>query len=184
MAHRSDLAQEVVTVAEEANTQGRDPRNHRQTENKARRAQALSLRLSGFSWEEIGRHLKITPSGAKSLVDRTVESATGRQVEEMRSLENARLDKAQQAIWQRVLQGDDYAIDRFLKISQQRARINGLNAPMKVDLNVSVKHEMEQALGDLEALVLRNETKQLTRAEQEDILDAEVVERDETDDEF
>lgn len=175
MAHRNDLAEEVVTVAEEANTHERDPKNHRQTENKARRAQALSLRLSGFSWEEIGRHLNISTSGAKSLVERTMEQATGRQVEEMRSIENARLDKAQTAIWQRVLQGDDFAIDRFLKISAQRARINGLNAPMKVDLNVSVKHEMERALGDLEALVLKNETRQMTRAEQEEILDAEVV---------
>lgn len=179
MAHRSDLAQEVLTVADEANTSERDPRNHRQTEDKARRAQALSLRLSGFSWEEIGRHLNITAGGARSLVERTMDAATGRQVEEMRSIENARLDKAQQAIWQRVLQGDDYAIDRFLKISQQRARINGLNAPMKVDLNVSVKHEMEQALGQLESMVLENETRRLSRAEQEDIMDAEVIERDE-----
>ena len=175
MAHRSDLAQEVLTVAEEANTQGRNPENHRRTEDKARRAQALSLRLSGFSWEEIGRHLNISHQGAKSLVERTMDTATGRQVEEMRSIENARLDKAQTAIWQRVLQGDDFAIDRFLKISAQRARINGLNAPMKVDLNVSVKHEMEQALGQLESMVLENETRRLSRAEQEDIMDAEII---------
>jgi len=91
------------------------------------------------------------------MIHRTLDMAEQRGVDELRSVENARLDRAQAAIWTAVLQGDLKAIDTFLKISARRARLNGLDAPTQINLKVSVRAEMEAALNELEQVVLRGE---------------------------
>jgi hypothetical protein len=88
------------------------------------------------------------------MVHRSLDVAESRAVDEMRELENARLDRAQTAIWTKVLNGDLKALDAFLKISQRRARLNGLDAPTKIDLKIGIRAEMEAALSELENVVL------------------------------
>ena len=75
-------------------------------------------------------------------------------VAQYRTLENLRLDRVQAAIWPKVLAGDTKAIDTFLRISQRRARLNGLDAPLDVSVSVSIRHEMQTALEQLEQVVL------------------------------
>jgi transposase len=126
----------------------------RRIEDRARRVEALSLRLAGFSLEQIADRMELSISGVRDLVNRTLERAENTGVEEMRDIENARLDRAQAAIWDKVLRGEEKAVDTFLRISQRRARLNGLDMPTKVDLTMSIKQEMEQALARLENVVL------------------------------
>lgn len=126
----------------------------RRLEDRARRVEALSLRLAGFSLEQIAERMDLSISGVRDLVNRTLERAENTGVEEMRDIENARLDRAQAAIWDKVLRGEEKAVDTFLRISQRRARLNGLDMPTKVDLTMSIKQEMEQALARLENVVL------------------------------
>jgi hypothetical protein len=76
----------------------------------------------------------------------------------MRALENARLDRAQTAIWSKVIAGDLASIDVFLRISQRRAKMNGLDEPTRVNLSINVRQEMEQALNQLESVVLGEAT--------------------------
>ena len=54
-------------------------------------------------------------------------------------LELARLDVAQRAIWKKVVKGDLAAIDRLLKIMQRRAKLIGLDAPVKLDVRQMVR---------------------------------------------
>lgn len=56
--------------------------------------------------------------------------------EQARQLELIRYDKAQQGIWQRVVDGNDWAIDRFLAISDRRVKLLGLDVK-QVDLRTS-----------------------------------------------
>lgn len=126
---------------------------------QARRTKAVSMALAGLSHEQIGRELGISPTGARELVARTLEDTRNYQVDQLRDVENARLDRAQAAIWSEVLKGDVKAVNTFLRISERRARMNGLDAPSKIQMSGSVKLEMHQALAELE-----------------DILDAEVLE--------
>lgn len=152
MARRSDLGVEVATVLEES------PAAKRRTEQQqARRAEAMTYLLAGMSYEQIGERLGISKAGAVDMIHRTLDMAEQRGVDELRSVENARLDRAQAAIWTAVLQGDLKAIDTFLKISARRARLNGLDAPTQINLKVSVRAEMEAALNELEQVVLRGE---------------------------
>jgi hypothetical protein len=126
----------------------------RQEEMKAKRLEATSLRLAGLTWEQIGDRLGMSDQGARSLVETNLERANQREVDMLRAIENQRLDKAMSAIWRDVLSGDLKAIDTFLKISQRRSRLNGLDAPQKIDMNLNIRQEMEQALNNLESMVL------------------------------
>ena len=88
------------------------------------------------------------------LVTRTLERAENLAAREMRELEGARLDRAQAAIWTQVLEGDVKAVESFLRISQRRAKLFGLDAPTAVNVNVGIRMEMEQALDQLQKVVL------------------------------
>ena len=135
-------------------------------ERKAQRVEILALRLAGFSSTQIADRMDIGVKEVDAAIEQTLESTKNRAVSEMRELENSRLDRAQSAIWSEVVKGNVQAINTFLRISQQRSKINGIYAPKKIEMNVGIKHEMEAALADLEKLVSR---------QAEDIIDAEVI---------
>lgn len=159
MAEQSDLVGEVGEVVREHAS--RPPKQEpvslasaRRDRDKARRTEALAMRMAGLSHDQIGERLGISTDGARDMINRTLARAESRVVEAEREIENARLDRAQAAIWSRVLDGDLKAIDSFLRLSQRRAKMNGLDAPTKIDLSVGVRQEMEQALSELHRVVL------------------------------
>lgn len=119
----------------------------------ARRAQAVTLAMAGLSYEAIGEELGISTSAAWNLVQRTISETRNYAVDHLRLLENARLDRALTAIWNKVLEGDDKALNSFLRISERRARLNGLDAPTKVQMSVSVRQEMEERLAELQQVI-------------------------------
>ena len=91
----------------------------------------------------------IKPDTVRHLINRTLATAENRAAEEMRELENARLDRAQAVIWSNVLAGDYRAVMVFLQISQRRAKLNGLDSPASIVISPHVRMEMERALSDL-----------------------------------
>lgn len=166
MARPTDSVREVLSVV---NDLPEEPLSRVKEEQKARRTQALSLRLSGLSYDDIAKHLSISSFKASQLVNETLERAENQSVDQMRELENSRLDRAQAAIWSSVLKGDLKAIDRFLRISQQRSKINGLEAPKKIDLSVGVKQEMQNALSELEELVIGEVVQEVEASDHDDV---------------
>lgn len=132
----------------------------------SRRVKAVSLRLAGLTYAQIGEQIGLSEASTMLTVQRALANAESKNVDILRDVENARLDRAQSAIWSKVLRGEEKAITVFLKISDQRVKLNGLAAPSRVEVNVGIRHEMEQALQELESMVLQVEN----------IEDAEVVE--------
>lgn len=153
MAQPSDLVAEVVHAAEQA-PEVATSRGAQQAVWAERRARAISLRIAGMTYEQIGAHLEITPEAAADLIRRTLTRAENKAADQLRSLENERLDRAQTAIWPKVISGDLKAVDTFLRLSARRARLNGIDAPTQINLSVSVRQEMEQALNQLQEIVL------------------------------
>ena len=103
----------------------------------APRRKAVALRIAGATYEQIGRELGITSQAAwkhvtVALAD--VRQKTAEDADILRVTELSRLDAAQASIWPRVVQGDNQAIDRFLRISKRRGEITGIDAPTKTDL--------------------------------------------------
>lgn len=119
------------------------------------RQQALSFRLAGLSHADIARKLDITEERVGRIISSSLAASSRAlgSVDDMRDLENARIDRAQAALWPRVLSGDIKAIEAYLKIAEFRSRINGMDAPQKVELALTVKEEMNQAFQELEQLM-------------------------------
>ena len=155
MAKPSDVLGDVLEVSAQARESA--PTSlaaKRKEQTRSRRIEALSLRLAGLTYEQIAERLDISPEGARDMVNRTLDRAENQIVDEMRELEGARLDRAQAAIWTKVLEGDTKAVDTFLRISQRRARLYGLDSPTAINVSVGVRQEMEQALDDLQQVVM------------------------------
>jgi DNA-binding transcriptional MerR regulator len=153
----SEPVEEALTVIEGGLGSSTLVRETRASQ-KERRQQALSLLMAGFSFEQIGARMDMSESTAKTLIGRLLSRVVNEAAEEMRALENARLDRAQTAIWSKVIAGDLASIDVFLRISQRRAKMNGLDEPTRVNLSINVRQEMEQALNQLESVVLGEAT--------------------------
>lgn len=165
MAKREGLDEAVSQALDEVPPEQRNPK----IERHARRTEAVSMALAGFTYEQIGDRLNLSPRGAHQLVTRTLEESRNYAVDDLRRVENARLDRAQAAIWTEVIGGDLKAISTFLRISERRAKLNGLDAPSKIAMAVEIKQEMEQQLQVLEAVVLESGSRQ----DEQDIVDAE-----------
>jgi transposase len=172
-ADEVSLAREMADeLAETDDTERRgDKKSVAVSERDANRIEALSLRLAGFSFDQIATRLDVSVPTVIHYISGSLEKAENRQVAQMREVENKRLDRAQLSIWESVLKGDLKAIDAFLKISRERSKINGMYAPTKIDMNVGIRHEMESALADLERLMNQRAST---------IVEADVVEEFET----
>jgi transposase len=165
MADRTTIVTDVAQVAEAAGNGGvsgsTGPTAYRRHSNlgdarrarqRARRVEALSLKLAGVSTAQIAQRMGTKPDTVRHLINRTLRTAENRAAEEMRALENARLDRAQAAIWSNVLAGDYRAVMVFLQISQRRAKLNGLDSPPSVVVSPNMRGEMERALFELQQL--------------------------------
>jgi len=151
----SDLKAEVTEALQLAAAAPMDDLEEaRRKRESVRRIEALSLRMAGMTYEQIGDRLGITTESAAVLIDRTISRVGNQVAEEMRLLEGARLDRSQAAIWSKVLEGDLKAVGMFLQISARRSKLFGLDAPTQLSISYNVRAEMENALAELEKTVL------------------------------
>ncbi len=100
-----------------------------------RRARAVRLRKAGATFSDIGRALGISRQAAHKLVLRVLEHMTKEAQEEaniLRFIEAERLDALHLALWPRAIKGDCSATDKILRIMERRARLFGLDKPIKV----------------------------------------------------
>lgn len=117
--------------------------------------QALELRKGGVSFPVIAKKLGYKhPSGAYEAVRAALKRTEQEPADEVRRIAVERLDRILFAIWQKALDGDYEAIDRVLRIEQRRAKLLGLDAPDKIDIEWRIRL-MAKSLGlDEEAAVV------------------------------
>ncbi len=104
---------------------------------------ALELRATGMPYEDIAAMLGVPASTAHDWVTRQLERTLGeevRQVDAARHLELARLDGIFGPQYAKALGGDVRAAETCLKIMERRAKLLGLDAPVKVD----VEHRLRE----------------------------------------
>ncbi len=105
----------------------------------------MELRKLGLTYQQVGDQLGVTPGGAHKMVvaalrklnEQTLESAA-----DLRRLETERLDQLLVAIASKARQGHLGAVDRVLRIMQRRARLWGLDMPLRV--HAETEHEVHQ----------------------------------------
>lgn len=123
-----------------------------------KREQVLALRLEGKSYREIASITGVARTSACEYVrDAMAEAAAEIQIDaaSLVQIELERLDMAVAAIVDKVREGDIQAIGRWIRLSESRRKLLGLDAPEKLTVNN----------GDLDRQIER-ELEELRRAEQ------------------
>lgn len=90
--------------------------------------QVLDLRAAGATLQEIADvHFSGHRANAHRALTRIMEAHVADGVDTLRTVENHRLDRMQQAHWVSALQGNQGATKVVLSIMERRARMNGLD---------------------------------------------------------
>jgi len=99
---------------------------------------ALELRKRGMNYTQIGEKLGCARNTACRYVLSELENLADKCREEavhVRDLELQRLDALYLKAWEAVEGGDLPAIDRCLRVQERRAKLLGLDAAQKVNVN-------------------------------------------------
>lgn len=146
----------VVTPARGKRAPRKPPMSSPAVIARAERDQrAVDMRRAGVSWDAIARALGYASSGhAHQSFMRYMAAYPRESIADARQVELDRLDQLQAAIWQQCLAtgstNQHWAIDRMLKISDQRARLLGLNAPVRQEVSVITESAVDTAIRDLQ----------------------------------
>lgn len=95
----------------------------------------LELRLKGLSFAKIGLQTGISKQRAHQCVQEFLEESSEElkaMGEKIKIMELARLEHLQVGLWPRASRGDPRSIDTMLRIMERRAKLLGLDAPLKV----------------------------------------------------
>lgn len=127
-----------------------------------RQKKALELRRMGLGYIEIGERLGIGKSQAQRLVVGAlaeVRADITAEADGLRAEELSRLDAMMQGLWVDARKGGVKSIDRVLKIMERRAKLLGLDAPVRLahagdpdGQPIEHRHIHELSDADLEAI--------------------------------
>jgi hypothetical protein len=102
---------------------------------KEKAQQAIDLRKAGATYEQIAAQLGYSSrQSACRAVARLLKAHTVEAVDDLRTLEDGRLDDMLRAIYGAAVGGDLATIDRILRIAERRAKLWGLDAPAKQEI--------------------------------------------------
>jgi len=126
---------------------------------REREKRAVELRKEGYTYQEIADELGYkSPASSRSALLRAMERMLPiEEAEEVRAIEAARLDAMTQRLWAKFKQKGKVnlgIIDRLLRVMERRARLLGIDAPVRaaieVDMTVEeVDHAISQELDRL-----------------------------------
>jgi hypothetical protein len=98
---------------------------------------ALRLRSLGFSYQAIADQTGVTKATAYNRCQRALAAIPAEAVDEFRRLEGQRLDLLLEKAMEKALseeKGALFAIDRVLAIMDRRAKLMGLDAPVRTEV--------------------------------------------------
>lgn len=146
------------------------PNTNTTTPERELAQKALDLRISGNSWATVANQLGYKDeSGARHAATRLLDRTDHELADEFRSIEGARLQKLLSAYWQKALDGDLDSAVYCLRVIDRRAKLFGLDMPVRVAVQgvVSDEEYVRQARGLMEQIMAG-----------QPVVDAEVVEAD------
>ena len=136
-----------------------DPRNTQalSVEQAERYAQVIELRRAGATFDFIAKTVGYAGrQGAKEAFDSAINRMGRDPAEEMRILENERLDDLWRRGYVKMAKKDKEDDEQFLdhalyllRLSQRRAGLNGLDAPRQLEVSASIDGIVETDVGEL-----------------------------------
>lgn len=125
-----------------------------------REYKVLELRRAGLTWQRISEQVGYAdPSGAYAAYKRAIKRTLQQPADELRQAELDRLDRLQLAAWPRAMQGDTQSIGTIIRLMERRARLLGLDMPVKITQDVTVwdgGDSIDRAVRDLAELLRQN----------------------------
>jgi hypothetical protein len=119
-------------------------------ERRERDLQCVQLRRAGVHWDIIAKQLGYSSTGhAYDRFMAIMREYPREDVETTRELIADRLESVIRVLTPKILKGDNWSIDRYLKTCEQLAKLTGANRPEKLELSVGAS-ELDAALRELE----------------------------------
>ncbi len=100
-----------------------------------RTARIFGWRLAGRSLAEIAVEESISTSRVAQVIEAELETRKVAAIAELRRLEAERLDALLAACWAAATRGNLSAVDAVLRVMARRARLLGLDAPARLEVN-------------------------------------------------
>jgi hypothetical protein len=120
----------------------------------------LELRRAGLTWQRIAEQVGYADhTGAYAAYKRAIKRTQQQPADELREAEIDRLDRLQLAVWPRAMNGDNSSIVTILRIMERRAKLLGLDMPVKIAQDVTVwegGESIDRAVRDLAELLRQN----------------------------
>lgn len=133
-------------------------RKNQEAEVELRRKKVAANLLGGLNYRQMAEALGVSIGTISSDVKIILGRWQREQIKDAGDyvqMELVRLDRALNAIWDRVLEGDLKAIETMLKIEERRARLLGLDAPIPIkvdDIDAAIQRELARLTsGDADA---------------------------------
>lgn len=130
-------------------------RDRRRLEVEERRAEALELRVAGYSYRAIAERLGCSVSTAHGLVDAALREVPAPGVERLRQVQGEQIDLVIRSLWPHVLKGSARHAEVLIRALERQAKLLGLDAPQERIVEVLTADLLERALKDLEADIAR-----------------------------
>ena len=99
----------------------------------------LELRRAGLTFQRISEEVGFADaSGAYIAYKRAMKRTLQQPADELREAELDRVDRLQLALWPKAMKGDNTSINTIIRLMERRARLIGLDTPIKVQNEVTV----------------------------------------------
>lgn len=117
----------------------------------------LELRRVGLTWQRIAEEVGYADhTGAYAAYKRAIKRTMQQPADELRAQELDRIDRLQVAIWPNAMKGDTRAILTIVRLMERRAKLTGLDMPIKIEQDVTTwtgGDSIDRAVRDLAALL-------------------------------
>jgi len=126
-----------------------------------RELRVLELRRMGYTWQKIADSVGYADhTGAYAAYKRAMKRTLQQPADELRSQEVDRIDNLQLILWDQAITGDVKAIMAIIKLMERRAKLLGLDAPVRIEQEVTTwtgEDSIDRAVKDLAALLQAND---------------------------
>ena len=120
----------------------------------------LELRRAGLTWQRIAEETGYADhTGAYAAYKRAIKRTMQQPADELREQELDRIDRLQLAAWPNAMKGDTKSIMTIVKLMERRARLLGLDTPIKIEQEITNwdgNDSIDRAVKDLAALFIAN----------------------------
>ena len=126
-----------------------------------REIKVLELRRAGLTWQRISEEAGYADaSGAYLAYKRAIKRTMQQPADELREQELDRIDRLQLALWPKAMKGDNASINTIVRLMERRARLLGLDTPIKIQqdvVNWDGNESIDRAVRELAALLTAND---------------------------